>query len=121
MLHLSLIDIYDNLSYTLFMIIVGKNKIVAFGSSHPQSRKPLAVWEGVVRLTNYCSFNELGRTFPSADYVSRQYTIFYIAGNKYLLVAEIDYSAGVVNVRKVWTHAEYSMKANVNALKENRI
>lgn len=103
------------------MIIIGKNKIVAFGGSHPQSRKPLAVWEGIIRQTNYGSFNELRRTFQSADYVSHQYTIFNITGNKYRLITEINYSAGVVNVKRVLTHAEYSMKTNDSALRRNRI
>jgi mRNA interferase HigB len=116
-----LIDKYDNLSYNSFMIIIGKNKIAAFGSSHPQSKKPLSVWEGIIKQTNYGSFNELKRTFPTADYVSHQYTIFNIGGNKYQLISEIDYYSGVVNIKRIWTHAEYSMKKNENALRRNII
>jgi len=115
------LDKYDNLSYTDFMILIGKRPIEAFGSSYPQSRKPLAVWEGLIKKTNYGSFNELKRTFPSADYVYHQYTIFNIGGNKYRLISEIDYSAGVVNVKRVWTHAECSMKTNEIALRRNKI
>jgi mRNA interferase HigB len=92
------------------MLLIGKKIITAFGSAHPPSRKPLAAWEQVMKQTVYNSFNDLKKTFPSADYVSHQYTIFNIGGNKYRLISEIDYPASVVNVKQIWTHAEYSMK-----------
>src|SRR5438045_8465498 len=98
------------------MNLIGKNVIVAFASSHPQSKKPLAVWEGIIKKSNYGSFNQIKLSFPSADYVSHQYTIFNIGGNKYRLISEINYPAGVVLVKRIWTHAEYSMKANESAI-----
>jgi mRNA interferase HigB len=92
------------------MKLIGKKIIFDFGESHPQSRKPLAAWELAIKQTNYNSFKELKMTFQSVDYVSHQYTIFDISGNKYRLVTEINYSASVVNIKRIWTHAEYSMK-----------
>jgi mRNA interferase HigB len=103
------------------MILIGKKLIAAFGSSHPHSRRPLVAWELAIKETNYCSFNELKLTFPSVDYVSHQYTIFDISGNKYRLISEIDYSASVVNVKRVWTHSEYSMKKNEDAIRRNKL
>jgi len=55
------------------------------------------------------------------DYVSHQYTIFDIGGNKYRLITEIDYIAKVVNVKRAWTHAEYSMKKNDDAMKRGKL
>ncbi len=81
----------------------------------------MAVWEGIIKQTNYGSFNELKLTFPSADYVYGQYTIFNIGGNKYRLISEIDYSASVIGVKQIWTYAEYSMKKNEDALWRNKI
>ena len=115
------IELYDNLSYNYIMILIGKKLIAAFGSSYPYSKKPLAAWELIIKQTNYSGFNGLRQTFPSADYVSHQYTIFNIGGNKYRLVTEIDYSASVVNVKRVWTHAEYSIKKNEDAIRRNKI
>lgn len=103
------------------MILLGRKLISVFGSTHSHSRKPLAAWEAAVTLTNYTSFNHLKKTFPSADYVSHQYTIFDIGGNKYRLISEIDYSANVVNIKKIWTHAEYSMSKNIDAIMRNKI
>lgn len=103
------------------MRIIGKKIILDFGLSHPQSRKPLAAWERAVKQTNYSSFNELKMTFPSVDYVSHQYTIFDISGNKYRLITEINYAALVVNIKRIWTHSEYSMKKNELAIRRNLI
>lgn len=81
----------------------------------------MAAWERIIYETDYCSFSELKQTFPSVDYVSHQYTIFNISGNKYRLISEIDYPASLVNVKRIWTHAEYSMKKNEDAIRRNKI
>jgi mRNA interferase HigB len=103
------------------MILIGRKIIVEFGKDHPHSRNPLAAWEQVIKQTNYKSFNELKGTFPSLDYVYHQYIIFNIGGNKYRLIAEIDYSANVISVKRIWTHAEYSMRKNEDALKRGKL
>ena len=103
------------------MILIGKKIVVEFGRDHPHSRKPLSAWEQAVKQTDYKSFNELKRTFPSVDYVYHRYTIFDIGGNKYRLITEIDYSANVVNVKRVWTHAEYSMRKSEDAMKRGKL
>ena len=109
------------MSYIDNMILIGRKIIVEFGKTHPHSRNPLSAWEKVIKQTNYQSFNELKRTFPSVDYVSHRYTIFDIGGNKYRLITEVDYVAKVVNVKRAWTHAEYSMKKNEDALKRGKL
>jgi mRNA interferase HigB len=103
------------------MILIGRKIIVEFGRAHPHSRNPLSAWEKVIKQTKYKRFNELKRTFPSVDYVSHQYTIFDIGGNKYRLITEIDYIAKVVNVKRVLTHAEYSMKKNDDTMKRGKL
>src|SRR5262245_49053850 len=103
------------------MILLGKKIIALFSSAHPQSRKALAAWELAIKETTYKNFKKLKSTFQSIDYVSHQYTIFDIGGNKYRLISEIDYFASVINVKRIWTHAEYSMKKNEEAIRRNLI
>lgn len=102
------------------MILIGRKIIVEFGRNHPHSRNPLSAWEKAINQTDYKSFNELKRTFPSVDYVNHRYTIFDISGNKYRLITEVNYIAKVINVKHAWTHAEYSMKKNENILKRDK-
>ena len=51
-------------------------------------------------------FVELKKTFGSADQV-KPYTVFDISGNKYRLIAVVDYGLQSVAVEGVLTHAEY--------------
>jgi len=49
---------------------------------------------------------ELKKTFGSADQV-KPYTVFNIAGNKFRLIAVVDYALQSVSVECMLTHAEY--------------
>ncbi len=100
------------------MILIGRKIIVDFCKRHPPSIKPLSIWEAVMKQTKYTTFAKVKLLFPSADYVSHRYTIFNIGGNKYRLITIIDYTASIVQVKQIWTHAEYSMKKNIEALRE---
>lgn len=115
------IDNHDKLSYDFNMILIRRKIIIVFGKKHPHSRHPLSAWEKAISHTDYRSFNQLKKTFSSVDYVHHHYTIFDISGNKYRLITEIDYAARVINIKCIWTHAEYSMKKNEEALKRGRL
>lgn len=54
----------------------------------------------------WTNFAELRRDFPSADYVA-PYVVFNIGGNKYRLIAKIEYLFGKVYIAHLFTHAEY--------------
>lgn len=103
------------------MILVGRKVIIEFEARHPNSRKALSAWDKVVRNTRYHNFHELKLTFPNIDYIYHRYTIFDIGGNKYRMVAEVDYLANVIHVKQIWTHAEYSMKKNNDALRGGKL
>ncbi len=51
-------------------------------------------------------FVELKKTFGSADQV-RPHTMFNISGNKYRLIAVVDYALQSVSIECVRTHSEY--------------
>lgn len=99
------------------MILIGINELHDFFKKHVQSKSALIAWAKLVSEGYYTSFNQLRKTFPSADYVYHIYTIFNISGNKYRLVTMINYDAQVVMIKRIWTHAEYDMSKNKNILK----
>ena len=103
------------------MILVGKDKLHGFFKKHAQSKKPLTTWSKLVEESHYKDFNHLRKTFPSADYVHHRYTIFNISGNKYRLVAILNYEAQVIVIKQVWTHAEYSVSKNQESLKRGSL
>lgn len=103
------------------MRIVNRIELDQFKRKHSQSARSLSAWETVVSHNEYHSFNELRRTFPSADYLSAGYTIFNISGNKYRLITEIDYAHKLVEIKVVWTHAEYSQSKNAEHLRRGQL
>lgn len=102
------------------MKLINRKEVERFKKKHAQSIKPLIVWESIVNKSCYRSFPELKKTFPSADYVP-QYTVFNIGGNKYRLITEIDYEFQLVDIKIIWTHAEYSQKINVEKLNRGKL
>lgn len=70
------------------------------------SEQPLKSWYAVVREASWRHFADVKAQFGTASAVGDR-VIFNIAGNKYRLVAYINYEFFTVYVRFVGTHAEY--------------
>jgi len=97
---------YLKLRYTLLVHIISRKALLRFWEKHPDSRASLARWFKIVRNTDFDSFADLRRVFPSADIVER-WVVFNISGNKYRLIASIHFNRNKVYIRYVLTHAEY--------------
>ena len=70
------------------------------------SEQPLKAWYAVTREADWKHFAQVKEQFRSASAVGER-VVFNIAGNKYRLVAYINYEFHIVYVRFVGTHAEY--------------
>lgn len=88
------------------MRIVGRDTIQAFMEKYPDSRSSLKSWAQAMEANPFKHFNELKQTLGSADYV-RPYTVFNISGNKYRLIALVDYQMSTVLVQQILAHSEY--------------
>jgi mRNA interferase HigB len=89
------------------MRTISKKKLKEFWKKHPQSEIPLDDWFKLVSSTNFKNLVELKSVFPSADQVGKL-RVFNLSGNKYRLIAAIHFNTGIVFVRDILTHAEYS-------------
>jgi mRNA interferase HigB len=87
--------------------LVGRDLIQRFAREHADSRSFLKSWTQVMESNSFKHFVELKKTFGSADQV-KPHTVFDISGNKYRLIAVVDYALQSVSVECVLTHAEYS-------------
>jgi mRNA interferase HigB len=92
-----------------------KNRIISwraireFIEAHPEdpsAADAFAKWYDLVRNNRFANFNEVRRTFPSADLVG-DLVVFNVRGNRYRLVARFLYEKGRVYIRRVLTHVEY--------------
>ncbi|MBP6472494.1 MAG: type II toxin-antitoxin system HigB family toxin [Chloroflexi bacterium] len=92
------------------MHIISRKALQQFWTQHPDSQSALLRWYKIVEQSNFAGFDELRRTFPSADNVG-DLIVFNISGNKYRLIASIHFNRGKVYVRHVLTHAEYDRGA----------
>ena len=89
------------------MHVITRRLLLKFGTKHPDAEEPLGRWYRIVKRTNFASFSDLRKTFPSADQVGRL-TVFDIGGNKYRLIAFIPYQKKRIYIRKILTHNEYN-------------
>lgn len=88
------------------MKLVNEVELHFFARRHPLSRKPLNKWIKFVKLATWTSFSEVRLLFGTADYVKGQ-VVFNIGANNYRVITSIDYSAQIVFVLEVLTHAQY--------------
>jgi mRNA interferase HigB len=86
--------------------LIGRDLIQIFARKHPDSRSSLKSWTQAMESNSFKHFVELKKTFGSADQV-KPYTVFDISGNKYRLIAVVDYALQAVSIECVLTHAEY--------------
>ena len=72
-----------------------------------ESRQALTDWYRIVDKTEWRNFADVKAQFPSCDYVGNDRIVFNISGNKYRLIAKVDYAFHLVFIRFVGTHEEY--------------
>lgn len=89
------------------MVIISYRVIRDFAARYPMAVKPLEQWYDLSAAADWPSLNALRQTFPNADYVGNERVVFNIGGNKYRLIAAINFSIRTVFIKFVGTHAEY--------------
>lgn len=98
------------------MLISNKEELESFCRKHAQAIKPLNKWTEEVKMANWEKDADIKDAFPHADYVGNGRYVFNISGNKFRLVALVLFIGGILEVRYVGTHAEYSKIKNCSAL-----
>ncbi|MBL0699500.1 MAG: type II toxin-antitoxin system HigB family toxin [Desulfosarcina sp.] len=89
------------------MHIITRKRLLEFAKKHPDSSTALESWYRIVKRTYFNSFNELRKTFPSADKIGNL-TVFNIGGNKVRLIAAVHYNVHRIYIRHILTHKEYN-------------
>ena len=92
------------------MRIIKRAALEQFWRTHPDSKPSLESWFAVVRRAYWKTPAELRLIYKHADLVGRR-TVFNIAGNKYRLIARVNYRTQRVFVLYIMTHAEYDKGA----------
>jgi mRNA interferase HigB len=88
------------------MHIISKKALVNFWLAHRDAEKPLRSWYQLCKQAKFESFAQIKRAFNAIDKVGK-FTVFDIGGNKWRLIAIVNYSGGKIYVRQVMTHEQY--------------
>jgi mRNA interferase HigB len=88
------------------MNIANYEAIRKFTKKHARARSSLNTWYQATLKAQWANFNDVKKTFRTAD-IYGDCVVFDIGGNKYRLIAIINYEVGQVYVNVVLTHAEY--------------
>lgn len=89
------------------MILVGKRLLVDFAQRHASARDAVSAWISEVEAASWRSGADVRARFASASVVGNSRVVFNLKGNRFRLVAEVNYSTQIVLVRRIGTHAEY--------------
>jgi mRNA interferase HigB len=86
--------------------VITRRRLQAFWKEHPESEAPLKAWYKLMKKGSYKNLNQLSKTF-TVDYVRPKYYVFDIGGNKYRIVALVNFVGKRVLIDEVMTHADY--------------
>lgn len=92
------------------MKVVGLKILDKFKKKHGDCRTQIDEWLKDVRNSDWRSFNDIKKVYPSASVLNGNTVIFNIKGNKYRLVTVVVIVAGRVFIEWVGTHEEYNGK-----------
>ena len=89
------------------MRLLGKQWLYDFKEKHADARSYIESWEAEVEGAAWANPHELRHKYHGVDTPGNQQAIFNICGNKYRLWVQIEYTQGIVLVKKIGTHKEY--------------
>jgi mRNA interferase HigB len=92
------------------MKLISNKALREFAAMHADAAQPLQDFRRKVEKGSFANFAELRAVFPAVDKVGER-CVFNIGGNKYRLVAGIDFARGKLWVKAVLTHPEYDKGA----------
>ena len=89
------------------MRIISRKKIRNFWEKHSDARPALESWYADAKQANWRTPSDIKNVYKNVSFVADNRVIFNIKGNKYRLVAAVQFEYGIVYVRFVGTHKEY--------------
>jgi mRNA interferase HigB len=90
------------------MELRGVDILMTYCDSHADLRTSADRWRRAVESTTWRNPHDVKGVFGSASILSDNRVVFNLKGNKYRLLAKIDFENQRVRIQRVGTHAEYS-------------
>ena len=90
--------------------LISNRALREFAARHAEAAQALQDFRRKIERGSFGNFAELRAVFASVDKVGERY-VFNIGGNKFRLVAGIDFARRMLWVKAVLTHGEYDRGA----------
>lgn len=74
---------------------------------HPDSKFWLQGWYAEAENATWGEPEEIKKRYGSASILPGNRVVFNVCGNKYRLIAKINYSYGIVYIRYIGKHSDY--------------
>jgi len=89
------------------MRIISRKTLLNFWKKYPEAEQSLKAWYDETLNASWSSPNELKAKYCNASIITRKRVVFNILGNKYRLIADIEYRIGIVFIVWLGKHEEY--------------
>lgn len=89
------------------MRMIARKILREFWEGHADAEQPLKAWFKLTETADWAKPSEVKKAFGSASIVGDNRVVFNIAGNKYRLMAKINYPYRVLYIRFIGTHRQY--------------
>jgi mRNA interferase HigB len=91
------------------MRIITKARLREFWTVNKDAENSMREWVKVVSRMNWKTSADVKNTFNATN-IYKDCTIFDVGGNKYRIIAKVEYRKHIVFIRFVLTHSEYDEK-----------
>ena len=89
------------------MRIISRKRLRDFWQKHADAKAPLRAWFIDTKGATWNNSMDIKRLHRNASFLADNRVVFNIKGNKYRLIAAINYDYSVVYIRFIGTHKEY--------------
>ena len=89
------------------MRIIARRTLREFWEKHRTAEQPLKAWYREAAQATWDGPSDINRSYRHASFLKGNRVIFNIGGNKYRLVAQVNYAYRVLYIRYVGSHADY--------------
>jgi len=97
------------------MHVIKRKTLTDFTKDHADAEDPMQNWFLMLKKGVFPDPAAVKRKFGTADILPGNRVVFNIKGNRYRIVAKINYQTQTVFIRFIGTHAEYD-KINAESI-----
>ncbi len=90
------------------MRLLSLSTLRKFWDRFPDAERFLREWRTIVETSSWENAHNIKASLPSADPLGDRLVCFDICGNRYRIIAIVDYPHQMVLIRFIGTHAEYN-------------